>query len=264
MDRPVHRLPCGVLMNSRLERERKANNLIFATGNRLSLIRFHDLNEGSSVNMIRRLKTIPAGTHALDLGCGQGKNAVELAKRGVKVTAIDMSDVALQQAAERKREAGLTDYPRFVQMNAEEVEFKPQSFDLVYGAGIIHHLELRSVMPRIARMLKPDGWAMFDETMDYHPIVNLVRTLTPSARTPDEHPLRVEDFALMRQYFSDVRVTHHHLIAPVTSVLPGQLGRKIEWVAHRVDDVLLSLPGMEKYGWKALLELHGPVHTARD
>lgn len=45
---------------------------------------------------------------ALDLGCGPGRNAVWLARQGWTVTGVDASAVALAQAAERARDAGVS------------------------------------------------------------------------------------------------------------------------------------------------------------
>ena len=43
----------------------------------------------------------------LDLGCEPGRNAIWLARRGWGVTGVDVSAVALAQAADRAREAGV-------------------------------------------------------------------------------------------------------------------------------------------------------------
>ena len=44
---------------------------------------------------------------ALDLGCGQGRNALWLAERGFTVTGLDLSPVAIEQARARAAELGL-------------------------------------------------------------------------------------------------------------------------------------------------------------
>lgn len=53
--------------------------------------------------------TFQAGQHVLDLGCGTGEDAVWLAGRGVRVTAVDASTSMLQQAREKVRRSGMSD-----------------------------------------------------------------------------------------------------------------------------------------------------------
>jgi SAM-dependent methyltransferase len=56
--------------------------------------------------LVREATDLAPG-QALDLGCGEGADAVWLARRGWHVTAVDVSRVALRRAAEHAREAGL-------------------------------------------------------------------------------------------------------------------------------------------------------------
>jgi len=48
------------------------------------------------------------GSTILEMGCGTGTNAIELARRGYQVTAVDLVQMAIQRARERARSAGLT------------------------------------------------------------------------------------------------------------------------------------------------------------
>ncbi|MFI5976197.1 class I SAM-dependent methyltransferase [Streptomyces sp. NPDC051452] len=66
---------------------------------------------------------------ALDVGCGEGADAVWLARRGWDVTALEVSGVALERAARHARDAGLT--VRWVHAELTRAELAPASFDLV-------------------------------------------------------------------------------------------------------------------------------------
>ncbi|WP_062645826.1 class I SAM-dependent methyltransferase [Streptomyces maremycinicus] len=66
---------------------------------------------------------------ALDVGCGEGADAVWLARSGWDVTALEVSGVALERAAEHGRDAGLT--IRWVHAALSEAALPPASFDLV-------------------------------------------------------------------------------------------------------------------------------------
>ncbi|MDO0924237.1 class I SAM-dependent methyltransferase [Streptomyces sp. TG1A-8] len=65
----------------------------------------------------------------LDVGCGEGADAVWLARRGWDVTALEVSGVALERAAGHAREAGLA--VRWVHAALTEAALPPASFDLV-------------------------------------------------------------------------------------------------------------------------------------
>ncbi|MFE3946064.1 class I SAM-dependent methyltransferase [Streptomyces sp. NPDC059118] len=65
----------------------------------------------------------------LDVGCGEGADAVWLARNGWDVTAVEVSGVALERAAGHARDAGLA--VRWVHAALTEAMLPPASFDLV-------------------------------------------------------------------------------------------------------------------------------------
>lgn len=66
---------------------------------------------------------------ALDVGCGEGADAIWLAARGWDVAALDVSGVALARAAEHAREAGVK--VSWIHAGLVEAALEPASFDLV-------------------------------------------------------------------------------------------------------------------------------------
>lgn len=70
----------------------------------------------------------PADADVLDLPCGVGRHAVELADRGHRVTAVDRTEPLLETARERAREAGAA--VEFVREDMREFS-RPASFDVV-------------------------------------------------------------------------------------------------------------------------------------
>jgi SAM-dependent methyltransferase len=65
----------------------------------------------------------------LDVGCGEGADAIWLASRGWGVTALEVSGVALERAARHARDAGVA--VRWVHAELAEAQLPPASFDLV-------------------------------------------------------------------------------------------------------------------------------------
>ena len=101
---------------------------------------------------------------ALEIGCGEGGDAIWLAGQGWQVMAADISDVALRRATERARAAGVGARVAFERHNLDQT-FPPGRFDLV-GAFYLHSpLEfLRAkVLQHAARAVAPGGLLLIVE-----------------------------------------------------------------------------------------------------
>jgi SAM-dependent methyltransferase len=85
--------------------------------------------------LVREATQLPPGT-ALDLGCGEGGDAIWLAARGWQVTAVDVSATALRRGAEHARDAGVAAGIRWEQHDLSR-SFPEGSFDLV-SAQFLH------------------------------------------------------------------------------------------------------------------------------
>ena len=81
------------------------------------------------------------GKRVLEIGCGLGTDTVNFARAGAQVTAIDLSDQSAALARQRLEVYGLGDRVTIHVGNAEELPsiLPPQTFDLVYSFGVIHH-----------------------------------------------------------------------------------------------------------------------------
>lgn len=73
----------------------------------------------------------------LDIGCGEGRNAVFLARNGYEVHAFDLSELGIQKTNALAEEAG-TSVQAFV---ADLSSYRPdQSFDILFSTGVLHCL----------------------------------------------------------------------------------------------------------------------------
>ncbi len=101
---------------------------------------------------------ISAG-RALDLGCGNARNAIFLAGHGFAVDAVDYSQAAIDWAAQRVAQAGAD--VRLLRQSVFDLEIKPGSLDLVYDSGCFHHIaphRRHRYVERVAEALAPGGW----------------------------------------------------------------------------------------------------------
>ena len=93
---------------------------------------------------------------ALDLACGEGRNAVWLAERGWRVTAVDFSDVALEKA--RRLAASRGAEVEWVVADLLAFEPDPRSFDLVALLYLqLPHEELERAVAAAADAVAPGG-----------------------------------------------------------------------------------------------------------
>lgn len=95
---------------------------------------------------------------ALDLGCGEGADAIWLAERGWQVVAVDVAKTALQRGADAARKHNVLDRIEFERHDLSE-SFPDGSFDLV-SAQYLHspvRLERDPVLRRAAASVNPGG-----------------------------------------------------------------------------------------------------------
>ena len=109
---------------------------------------------------------------------------------------------------------------KFMVGDAHDMPFPDNSFDYVFGGGILHHLEFEKGVHEINRVLKPGGSITFTEPLRANPISKIIRLMTPRARTRDELPLGRRELKFLNQIF-DTRCSYHLL----TSVPAGLLSR---------------------------------------
>jgi ubiquinone/menaquinone biosynthesis C-methylase UbiE len=81
------------------------------------------------------------GRRVLEIGCGLGTDTLSFARAGAHVTAVELSDESAALARQRVEVYGMSDRVTILVGNAEELPtiLPPQTFDLVYSFGVIHH-----------------------------------------------------------------------------------------------------------------------------
>jgi SAM-dependent methyltransferase len=95
---------------------------------------------------------------AIDLGCGNARNAIFLARHGFSVEGVDYSAAAVAWASERIRQAGVAVTLRH--RSVFELALAPGTYDLVYDSGCFHHVpphRRESYVALVASALKSGG-----------------------------------------------------------------------------------------------------------
>jgi len=93
-------------------------------------------NDMPDENLKELMESLPI-QNVLELGCGEGRNAIFLASKGIEVTAIDKSSVAIENAKALAMQKNVD--VNFQCMDA--FAFKSdKKYDLIYDSGMLHHL----------------------------------------------------------------------------------------------------------------------------
>jgi ubiquinone/menaquinone biosynthesis C-methylase UbiE len=93
----------------------------------------------------------------LDLGCGYGRDSLFFAKKGLKVTAIDISSKSIKEAKKLSTERNLKIC--FDIGNIENLPYKNSSFSAVYSVCSLHFTDLNESIKEVYRVLKIKGIA---------------------------------------------------------------------------------------------------------
>ena len=102
---------------------------------------------------------IPDQIHVLEVGTGPGFFAILLAEAGYRVTAIDLTPSMLDEA--RRNARALVDRVDFREMNAQELAFENESFDVILSRNVTWNLpEPEQAYAEWVRVLKPGGMLM--------------------------------------------------------------------------------------------------------
>jgi SAM-dependent methyltransferase len=98
------------------------------------------------------------GKTVLEIGCGTGLNAIELARRGFQVTATDLVEQAIQVARDRARQANVT-------VNFRAADFLKDNlggpYDILFDRGVYHVLrqvDLKKFQEAVKRVTRSGSW----------------------------------------------------------------------------------------------------------
>jgi ubiquinone/menaquinone biosynthesis C-methylase UbiE len=157
---------------------------------------FDDLDEYrfDKLHYLPRLVNFAAyrGRTVLEVGCGIGTDLVRFARGGAIVTGVDLSQTAIELAKRNVELHGVTAADLRV-ANGEALPFPDQSFDVVYGHGVVQYTADASQLVREChRVLKPGGEAIF---MVYNR-VSWLNALSKVMKVALEH----EDAPVLKKY----------------------------------------------------------------
>ncbi|MDG2454801.1 MAG: class I SAM-dependent methyltransferase [Bacteroidia bacterium] len=133
-----------------------------------------------------KIRSSKAPVKILDYGSGRGEFSIFLAKLGAEVVGIDIGEdlvnLATQIAAQNSIQC------TFVCGSIDNLPFDDQSFDIVVGCAILHHLPKQGVHSSLReayRVLKPNGSAFFTEPIENSVIFDFLQNMIPVGKPED-------------------------------------------------------------------------------
>lgn len=210
--------------------------------------------------------------YILELGCGFGEASIYFAKKGARVVA---SDISFKMVNFVKKLAKFNNTKIEVyRFSCYKIPFPDNSFDVVYAANLLHHVDIDSCVKEIKRVLKEDGAFVCWDPLIYNPLINVYRKRAIKVRTKSEHPLTMSDVSFIKNSFKFVEVRFtwfltlwifikYYLIDKVDVneerywkkvVLEANKLRFPYLILEKIDRVLLKLfPFLHKYCWNVVI-----------
>jgi SAM-dependent methyltransferase len=236
-----------------LASEKEFHNRRFQDGDsRAEQLKYYWSIDQGAEHYRKEVERLARGADVLEYGCGAEGVLLNIGSIVRSGHAIDISEegIAVSRAA--------CPFPnvQYAVMDAMNMEFGEASFDLVFGSGIVHHLDTVECAREIARVLRPGGHAVFWEPCGRNPLINAYRYLTPDARTPDEHPLLPHDMRILAEHFSSVDVDYYGMTSMIAVPFRhGALGKPLRSALWAVDSVLTRIPGLRTLAWYSLIRM---------
>ncbi len=162
------------------------------------------------------------GGHLLEVGCGMGFDSLEFLKRGVRVTATDLTPAAVATTRRHFEVEGFV-AEEVREANALDLPFADASFDAVWANGVLHATgDTDRAIQEVHRVLKPGGRAIISH---FYRKPSWMYTVSRLGRENIEHSDRdppVNEFytdeeilAMFRNFRVEEVAREHHRALPV-------------------------------------------------
>lgn len=204
-----------------------------------------------------------AAKRILICSCGTGVAPVQAANAGAIVHAVDISDVAVANAA------AIAEYNKVkIHCSVQDLhnmDFEDEFFDILYGSAVLHHLDIERACHEFQRVLRPGGVAMFtsEPTFKNRLIKAAYEVAFGKGRegrrkkflfmrrtgTENEKPLDEQEFRWIERNFRHYTLAPHGfmLFQKISHVSGGMLLGMTSWI----DKILLRMfPSIKNWSYE--------------
>lgn len=201
------------------------------------------------------------GRRVLELGSGNGVLSVYFAKMGGHVTAVDSSRTGVQNTIRLASINGVTNKIDAYRLDAIDVSTLDESFDLVVGRFVLHHIEPFDVFAdALLDVTKEGGRGIFRENSARNRLLMFFRSFAvgrfgiPKYGDFEEHPLEAREIEVLRQRFGYLRI--HYTEFKFFRMINDYLLRRGQWDVFSGMDrwIYEHCPMLHKYSYTQIVE----------
>jgi 2-polyprenyl-3-methyl-5-hydroxy-6-metoxy-1,4-benzoquinol methylase len=201
----------------------------------------------------------------LDFGCGPGDNSLRFNRIGYNVTGFDISETNVANCKELFAKNNAINTGKFLVSTAENIKLSENSFDIVVGIDILHHVDIKKAMLEIKKLLKPGGTAVFREPvevsfLDWLRNIKLIKALVPNSAslehhiTEDERKLNCRDFKDIQEVFPNIKIERALILSRLDRFIRNEKSQGAS-ILERIDFLMRIIPGYSRLGGGAVIIL---------
>lgn len=199
------------------------------------------------------------GQKLLDFGSGPGENALRFSEIGYDVEGFDISQANVEVANKLFEANQRKDKGNFQVSPAEVLPYEDNSFEMIVGVDILHHVDIPKAVVECHRVLKEGGQAIFREPLevpflDWIRNTKLVKLFAPTEAsfelhiTEDERKLNSIDVEILRNTFPKMEMRRFLFLSRFDKFFRDGEDPKPSFL-EKIDHLLMTyIPGVKYLG----------------
>ena len=211
----------------------------------------------------KKIRNDLKGKRILDYCCGTGNFSIYPALNGAFVDGIDISEVSIEVAKARAEYCDVTEKVNFQVMDAENLQFDDNFFDIILSYGSLSYLNLQKALHEFLRTIKPLGIVVIVDTLGHNPILNYNRKKYVKKGIRQQyhydHILKIKDIKFITSHFSESEVRFFDFLTiPLypCKTIPG--AKILKNILAKFDNIFLQIPGLNRFAFKVVITLLKP------
>ena len=140
--------------------------------------------------------------NVLEIGPGRGYDVLEFAKNNAKVIAIDISKNSLNSTNELLKTNKLSKNVRLIEMDANNLKFKKNQFDIIFILSTLMHLNHSKVIKKCIEILKNNGVLVSIEPINENILIKIYRKIFSDFEKLNPNYLKYKDLISISKFFN--------------------------------------------------------------